>query len=44
LFLLFCGLRMERALGLPLVHFLCDRRERAMIRNGDPGTDRNHNN
>ena len=40
LFFLFRRLGMEWALGLRLVGFRCDRRERAMIRDRDPGTDR----
>ena len=35
---------MEWALGLRLVDFRCDRRERAMIRDRDPGTDRDYGN
>jgi len=31
---------VEGALGLRLIGFRCDRRERAMIRDRDPGTDR----
>ena len=40
LFFLFRWLGMEWALGLCLIDFPCDRRERAMIRDRDPGTDR----
>jgi hypothetical protein len=40
LFFLFRRLRMEWAFGFRLVDFRCDRRERAMIRDRDPGTDR----
>ena len=41
---LFCRLGMERALGLRLVDFRCDRRESAMIRNRNPRADRYGNN
>jgi hypothetical protein len=40
LIFLFRRLGMEWALGLRLVGFRCYRRERAMIRDRDPGTDR----
>ena len=41
---LFRRLGMKRALGLRLVDFRCDRRECAMIRDRDPGTDRDRGN
>ena len=44
LFLLLRRLGMEWALGWALIDFRCDRGERAMIRDRDPGTDRNCNN
>jgi hypothetical protein len=40
LFLLFRRFGMEGALGLRLVDFRCDSRECTMIRDRDPGTDR----
>jgi hypothetical protein len=36
LFFLFRRFGMKRAFGLRLIDFRCDRRERAMIREGDP--------
>ena len=36
LFFLFRRLGVKRALGLPLIDFRCDRRERAMIRDCNP--------
>ena len=42
-FLLFCRFGMKWAGGLRRILFCCHRRERAMIRDCDPGTDRNRN-
>ena len=43
LFLLFCRFGMKRASRLRRIVFCCHRRERAMVRDRDPGTDRNRN-
>ena len=43
LFLLLCWLGVKRALGLRLAHLRRHSGERAMIRDRDPGTDRNRN-
>jgi hypothetical protein len=43
LFLLFCRFGMKRAGRLRRIVFCCHRRERAMVRDRNPGTDRNRN-
>ena len=43
LFFLLCRLRVKRALGLRVVRLRRYSGERAMIRDRDPGTDRNRN-